>query len=75
MTARLGYVKMERGDYGGAERLLDSALAALTRQLPANHARVVRTLEALLTLYERWGRADLVASYRARLESARSAAR
>jgi tetratricopeptide (TPR) repeat protein len=73
MSARLAYVMMERGDLAEAEPLMQAALATLQRQLPPAHPRVVLTLEALVSLYDRWGKTDSLAAYRSRLAAARAA--
>jgi len=65
----LGACLMDEGNYQAAEPLLVESQAVIKKQFGPKHDRTRRATTRLVTLYERWGKADKAARYRAELES------
>lgn len=65
----LGACLMDEGNYQAAEPLLVESQAVIKKQFGPKHDRTRRATTRLVTLYERWGKVDKAARYRAELES------
>lgn len=67
----LGACFMDEGNYRVAEPLLVESQAIIETQFGPKHDRTRVATTRVVTLYERWGKPDRAARYRAELEAAK----
>ncbi len=66
----LGEVRLAQGEFEEAESLLLEGYRVVREELDPGHRRTVDALNRIIRMYEAWGKADLVARYRAMVPAA-----
>jgi serine/threonine protein kinase/tetratricopeptide (TPR) repeat protein len=68
----LGACLADQGDYAAAEPLLLESQPIIAKEFGPAHDRTQAAMTRVVTLYERWGKADKAAEWRAKLQQSAS---